>query len=165
MDEGEKMVRILLDFFNEAHTEWLKSFSAYFRLSEEGVASYFDELNPDKLTPGKLTQDLNINLTDYDSNNLSIICRHMTTTSRADKESFLFHGILDLKSMLQENTPLSDFIKDYGITIDVENRKMFINQQLYGITSYGEPCEFCFKEEKCHVSHIPNVVQGRIWTI
>jgi hypothetical protein len=142
------MERILFDFFNETHTEWLKSFSAYFRLSEEGVASYFDELNPDELTPGKLTQDLNINLTDYDSNNLSIICRHMTTASRADKESFSFHGILDLKSMLQEKTPLSDFIKDYGITIDVENRKMFINQQLYPITSYGESCEFCFKERK-----------------
>ncbi len=142
------MELILFDFFNETHNEWLKSFCAYFRLSEEVVASYFDEVNPDKLTPGKLTQDLNVNLTDYDSNKLSIICRHMTTASNIDKEGFLIHGILNLKTMLQEKTPLSDFIKAYGITVDVENRKMYINQQPYPITSYGEPCEFCFKGRK-----------------
>jgi hypothetical protein len=72
----------------------------------------------------------------------------MTTASNIDKEGFLIHGILNLKRMLQEKTPLSDFIKDYGITVDVENRKMYINQQLYPITSYGEPCEFCFKGRK-----------------
>lgn len=33
------------------------------RLSEEVVTSYFDEI-PDELTPGKLTLDLNMNLTD-----------------------------------------------------------------------------------------------------
>ncbi|WP_097015326.1 hypothetical protein [Anaerocolumna aminovalerica] len=142
------MERILFDFFNETHTEWLKSFCAYFRLSEEVVASYFDEVNPDELTPGKLTQDLNVNLTDYDSNNLSIICRHMTTASNADKESFQIHGILNLKRMLQEKTALSDFIKTNGITVDVDNRKIYINQQSYPITSYGEPCEFCFEGRK-----------------
>lgn len=142
------MTQVLFDFFNETHVEWLKSFCAYFRLSEEVVVSYFDKVNPDELTPGKLTQDLNMNLTDYDSNNLSIICRHMTTASEADKQSFINRGILNLKMMLQEKTPLSDFIKTYGITVNVDNRKMFINQQSYPITSYGEPCEFCFKGRK-----------------
>jgi len=139
------MAQILFDFFNDTHAEWLKSFCAYFRLNEEEVASYFDEVNPDEMTPGKLTQDLSMNLTDYDSNNLSIICRHMSTASQADKQSFINRGILNLKRMLQEKTPLSDFIKTYGITVNVDNREMFINQQSYPITSYGEPCEFCFK--------------------
>jgi len=139
------MSQIQFDFFNESHEEWLKSFCAYFRLSEEVVATYFNEINPDELTPGKLTLDLNMNLTDYDSNNVSIICRHMTTASETDKQSFINHGILNLKRMLQEKTPLSDFIKTYGIVVNVDNRKMFINQQVYPITSYGEPCEFCFK--------------------
>jgi hypothetical protein len=142
------MAQIIFDFFNETHTEWLKSFCAYFRLSKEAVVSYFDKVNSDELTPGKFTRDLNINLTNYDSNNLSIICRHMTTASKVDKESFLIHGILDLKRMFQERTPLSDFIKAYGITVNVDNREISINQQLYPITSYGEPCEFCFKGRK-----------------
>lgn len=142
------MTQILFDFFNETHAEWKKSFSAYFQLGEEVVTSYFNEVNPDELTPGKLTKDLNINLTDYDSNRLSVICRHMTTAAEADKHSYINHGILNLKRMLQEKTPLSDFIKTYGITIDVENRKLFINQQEYPIKSYGEPCDFCFKGRK-----------------
>lgn len=69
----------------------------------------------------------------------------MTTASEIDKESFLAYGIFNLKKMLQEKTPLSDFIKNYGIAVNVDNRKMFINQKAYPITSYGEPCEFCFK--------------------
>lgn len=142
------MKRILFDFFNETHTEWLKSFCTYFGLSEEIAVSYFEEVNSDELTAGKLIRDLSINLADYDSNNLSIICRHMTTASRVDKEGFRIHGVLNLKKMFQEKTPLSDFIKAYGITVDVENRKMYINQQPYPITSYGEPCEFCFKGRK-----------------
>lgn len=138
-------MQILFDFFNETHVKWLKAFCAYFRLSEDGVISYFDKVNPDELTPGKLARDLNIYLIDYDSSNLSIICRHMTTASEIDKESFLAYGIFNLKKMLQEKTPLSDFIKNYGIAVNVDNRKMFINQKAYPITSYGEPCEFCFK--------------------
>lgn len=142
------MEQVIFDFFNETHAEWLKSFCAYFRLSEEDVVSYFNKMNADELTPGKLTQDLSMNLTDYDSHNLSIICRHMTTASETDKHSFINHGILNLKRMLQEKTPLSDFIKNYGIAVNVDDRKMFINQQTYPITSYGEPCKFCFKGRK-----------------
>lgn len=142
------MELILFDFFNEGHAKWLKAFCAYFRLSEKVVASYFDLVNPDELTPGKLVRDLNIYLIDYDSSNLSISCRHMTTVSEIDKESFLTHGIFNLKKMFQEKTPLSDFIKNYGITVNVDKRQMFINQKLYPITSYGEPCEFCFEGRK-----------------
>lgn len=142
------MERILFDFFNESHSKWLKDFCDYFRLSENIVASYFDSVNPDELTPGKLARDLNIYLIDYDSSNLSISCRHMTTTSKIGKESFLTHGILNLKKMLQEKTTLSDFIKNYGITVNVDKRQMFINQKVYPITSYGEPCEFCFEGRK-----------------
>lgn len=139
------MKQIQFDFFNESHEEWLKVFCAYFRLNEEVVASYFDEVNPDELTPGKLTLDLNMNLTDYDSNNMSIICRHMTTASEADKQSFVNLGIFNLKRMLQEKTPLSAFLENYGIKVDVDNRRIIINQKSFPITSYGEPCTFCFK--------------------
>jgi hypothetical protein len=142
------MKQIVLDFFNETHAAWLKAFCDYFRLRSETVTSYFNEINPDELTPGKLSLDLNINLDDYDSNNLSIICRHMTTASESDKQSFINSGILNLKRMLEEKTPLSEFINTYGIVVNVDNRKMFINQQAYPITSYGEPCDFCFKGRK-----------------
>jgi len=159
------MAQILFDFFNETHAEWLKSFCAYFRLSKEEVASYFNEVNPDELTPGKLTQDLSINLTDYVSNNLSIICRHMTTASEVDKQSFINRGILNLKRMLQEKTPLSNFIKIYGITVDVDNREMFINQQAYPIKSYASLVISALRDEKRRVMHTSNVIQERIWSI
>lgn len=138
----------LFDFFNKTQPEWLKSFCGYFRLNERKTASYFTEVNPDELTPGKLTRDLGLKLSEYDSSNLLLVCRHMTTATDSDKNSFTSLGILNLKRMLQEKTPLSEFIETYGINVDVDNRNIVINKRNYPIKSYGEPCDFCFKGRK-----------------
>lgn len=143
---------IMFDFFKETHDEWLESFCKYFGLEVKEVNSYFTSVNPDTLTPGKISRDLNINLTNYDSNQLSVVCRHMTTASNDDKDSFLVNGILNLKEMLQQKTPLSIFLEGYGISIDVEKSEMLVGQKSFPITSYGEPCDFCFKHrsEPCN---------------
>lgn len=113
---------IQFDFFNDTKNEWFRSFCKYFKLSEEKVAAYFATVDCNQLTPGKLTKDLNLNLLDYDSGYISVVCRHMTTSSPSDVESFIFSGVLDLRCMLQEKTPLSEFLNKYGIIVNVDTR-------------------------------------------
>ncbi|WP_024345892.1 hypothetical protein [Lacrimispora indolis] len=54
---------IMFDFFKETHDEWLKSFCNYFGLEVKEVNAYVASVNPDTLTPGKISRDLNINST------------------------------------------------------------------------------------------------------
>lgn len=134
------------DFFNDGKDEWLKAFCQYFRLDEDIVSRYFMQENPDNLTQYKLMSDLNIDLNVYQSSEVEIVCRHMTTTSESYAASYENTGILDLRTMLQTKTPLSEFIKRYGISVDVDQRIFLLDGKTYPITSVGEECNYCFEE-------------------
>ena len=68
----------------------------------------------------EIVKDLNIKLNMSYSSNVKIKCRHMTTSTEEGLESFRKNGLLDLKRMLQLNTPLSKFLAKYEILVDAD---------------------------------------------
>ncbi|MBR0596456.1 hypothetical protein [Sinanaerobacter chloroacetimidivorans] len=136
---------VKFDFFNDGKDEWLKAFCQYFKLDKDAVFLYFMRKNPDNLTQCKLISDLNIDLNAYQSSEVEIVCRHMTTASDSYADSYKNIGVLDLRTMLQTKTQLSEFIKRYGVTVDVDQKIFSLDGKKYPITSVGEECDYCFE--------------------
>lgn len=135
---------ITFDFFNDSSTELVEKFCEYFKLDKGTVEKYFSRVNPDTLTPETLVRKFDLKLNEYDSSQLQIVCRHMTTSTEDEIYSFVDKGILDLRTMLQENTPLSQFLLEHKIKVDVDGRKIEIKGKNYPILSNQEVCPECY---------------------
>ena len=77
---------ITFDFFNDSSTELVEKFCEYFKLDKETVEDYFIRVNPDTLTPETLVRKFDLKLNEYDSSQLQIVCRHMTTSTEDDND-------------------------------------------------------------------------------
>ncbi len=135
---------VTFNFFEDSATELVEKFCTYYRLDKETVIDYFTTVNPDILTPEVLVRKFGLKLNEYDSSELQIVCRHMTTAGEDDLESFMNKGILDLRSMLQENTPLSAFLATHKIKVLVDEHKIEINGKTYPILGSQEQCQECY---------------------
>lgn len=135
---------LTIDFFNDSTTILIEKFSEYFKLEKEVVVDYFTTVNPDVLTPELIVKKFDLKLNEYDSSQLAIVCRHMTTSAEDDIYSFTDKGILDLRTMLQEDTPLSRFLLQHEIKVDVDEHKIEINGKIYPILNSREICLECY---------------------
>lgn len=135
---------ITFDFFNDSSTELVEKFCEYFKLDKKTVEDYFSRVNPDTLTPETLVRKFDLKLNEYDSSQLQIVCRHMTTSTEDEIYSFVDKGILDLRTMLQGNTPLSQFLLEHKIKVDVDGHKIEIKGKNYPILSNQEVCPECY---------------------
>lgn len=135
---------ITFDFFNDSSTELIEKFCEYFNLDKETVEDYFIRVNPDILTPETLVKRFGLKLDEYDSSQLQIVCRHMTTSTEDEIHSFVDKGILDLRTMLQEDTPLSEFLLQHKIKVNVDEHKIEITGKSYPILSSEEVCPECY---------------------
>lgn len=135
---------ITFDFFNDSSTELIEKFCEYFNLDKETVGDYFIRVNPDILTPETLVRRFGLKLDEYDSSQLQIVCRHMTTSTEDEIHSFVDKGILDLRTMLQEDTPLSEFLLQHKIKVNVDEHKIEIAGKSYPILSSEEVCPECY---------------------
>lgn len=81
---------ITFDFFNDNSTELVEKFCEYFKLDKETVEDYFIRVNPDILTPETLVKKFDLKLNEYDSSQMQIVCRHMTTST--EDEIYFFYG-------------------------------------------------------------------------
>ena len=66
-------------------------------------------------------EELKLNLCLFDSSNVEIVGRHVTTACDGDLGKKKKKGLLNLAQSLQETTPLSTFLKLHQISIDVDN--------------------------------------------
>lgn len=142
---------LIFNFFNSSGVLLLSQFCKYFNLNRCDVQKYFTSVNRDDLTASKIVKDFNLNLSLYDSSKVKFICRHMTTATTSGLKSINEKGLLDLKSMLETNTPLSQFLSEHKIFVDVQNKQLKIEDIIYPITSYGEKCTYsmCEKDTIC----------------
>lgn len=135
---------ITFDFFNDSATELVEKFCEYYRLDKETVEDYFIKVNRDTLSPETLVKKFDLKLNEYDSSQMQIVCRHMTTSTEDEIHSFMDKGILDLKTMLQEDTPLSRFLLEHKIKVNVDEHKIEIKGKTYPILRDQEICPECY---------------------
>lgn len=135
---------ILFDFFNDSPDELLEKFAQYFLIDINELKYFFLKTDYDEITPILLVKTFNLDLKRFNSRHISIVCRHMTTGNELVLNSFKELGILNLKEMLQQSTPLSIFLQEHGITVNVEDSTIKIKDNEYPILQKKETCDNCY---------------------
>lgn len=142
---------ITVDFVDDTPNELVEKFSEYFRIDAAALKSYFLTVNPDTLIPEVIVKKFDLSLNKYNSSDLAIMCRHITTANEEGLNFFRSNGILNLREMLQKKTPLSDFLLKHEIKINVDEAIIEVKNKEYPILQSKEICPYCYtgKETVC----------------
>ena len=91
----------------------------------------------------------NIDLRHKCREEIFITCRHGMTS--IDNLKYLkSKGLLNLNEMLKVGTPLSLFLKNYGIEVDVNNRILKVDEKIVPILHRNSQCSDCiFEKYEC----------------
>lgn len=135
----------LFDFFECNQSQLLHSFSKYFDLDEQMVFRFFHTVNRETIDVETVMDGLSIKLNNYNSEKAIYLCRHMTTSSQENLNSFIETGILNLKQMLCSENALSIFLKNKGVMIDYNARTIHIDEKRYRLDFLSGECLTCIK--------------------
>ena len=136
--------KITFNFFSDTREMVIEKLSAYFGIPQSAITKALEY----GCSPETFINDLRINLKDFDSSNVCIIGRHVTTASAGSLSSITQKGLLNLKQSLQEHTPLSEYLKKQKIQIDVDNRLIHINGKSIPIENRKSSDHVCFRGKK-----------------
>ena len=115
------MTNIVFNFFTDSKETGIKKAGSYFARSTRDI----EEVLMYGCSAESFIDKLQIDVCKFDSNNASIVGRHITTSTPEQLRSFTDHGLLDLRKSLQTDTPLSIFLRENGIRIDVDSRQLY----------------------------------------
>lgn len=147
-----------IDFFNvEDENGCEKLISEYFEINYYDVCEVLSDyyLNYNKSYSlndlKEIIQKLGINLKyDYESETY-LKCRHAMTAY--DGLNLLREkGLLNLKDMIEQKTPLSNFLEENDIIIDINKKILKYRGVKYKILSTNEKCENCIFEKATCIS-------------
>lgn len=136
-----------LKFFNNTDCECsAKLISDYFKIDYDNV---FDELclhYQSDYNVSNFIEKFNI---DIKQRKTYITCRHAMTAF--DNLMYLRKkGLLNLKQMLERKTPLSEFLLNNNIKIDIKNKLIHYRDSYYSILHRDEQCTNCiFEKYQC----------------
>lgn len=136
---------ITFNFFEDNATELLEKMSRYLNRNIEDIEDFLMGTSPDKLTPEVLIETFDLNLNEYNSDQIQVIGRHMTTSAPEKLQSFRTYGLLGLKESLLCNTPLKVFLDSQGIELKIDERLIVIDKKIYPILDRDESCRQCYK--------------------
>lgn len=85
-----------------------------------------------------IAKRLNLDLLS-DTHDCNVVCRHITTSSD-NLQSIKSFGLLRLDQLLTLKTPLSSFLKRYGIVVDPYNKVIILKDLQISINGYNEQC-------------------------
>lgn len=132
---------IVFNFFDDCARELVDDLASYFGIDRDELEDYLLE---EEATAYSLIERFGLDLNESNSKNVSIVCRHMTTSNMDDINSFRKNGALDLRRMLQEHTHLSEFLDRCGVTVNVDKKTISIDGIIYPIKSAREDCIDCY---------------------
>jgi len=135
------MEKYLFNFFFDTKHEGIEKIANYFKLNRQQV----EEALTYGCTSAMFIDKFKIDLNKYDSSRLYFICRHVTTSNDEEVDSFFSEGLLNLKDALQYETPLSKFLRQHQIVIDVDERKIIYRGHKYPIESDKNENHKCFR--------------------
>ena len=127
------------DFFEESKI--IENMSSYFKVNKDKVKKYFNSV--EEVDISDFIKNFNINLNSYDSREVFIKCKHLTT-SNDELKSFKQYGLINLRKVLTLKTPLKNFLEENSIDIDVENKIFSYEGIKYKIISHEDECDKCF---------------------
>lgn len=108
---------MVFDFFTDSRETIVKKLSDYFKIDEKHI----DNALRYGCSVESFIEELKLNLRMFNSNDVDVIGKHVTTALKEDLNCFSEKGLLNLSQSLQSTTPLSKFLKKHQIYIDVDN--------------------------------------------
>ena len=131
---------IVFDFFSDSKKTATAKISNYFNLSPLAVEKAFKH----GCSVESFIDELKIDLSAFDSGNISLVGRHVTTSTEESLISFRKNGLLNLRSSLDEDTPLSTFLSEHKVKIDVDKKKFVYNGHSIPIEGKKDTGHICF---------------------
>ena len=131
---------VVFDFFSDSKETAITKLSGYLHIPQSKIeqALKYD------CTPESFINELRIDLSAYDSSAVSVVGRHVTTSAEDELLSFHKNGLLDLRTSLQGDTPLSRFLKNHKIQIDVDRKRFDYGRRSVPIEGRKNPNHICF---------------------
>jgi hypothetical protein len=122
--------RTVFNFFNKYKTTI--ALCKYFKLPQKNGQRYFTEHYPtDEITDNRIyldfIRDFNISINEFDTANAFITAKHITTFID-NGLSIKKYGLLNLKDVLELETPFKQFLEINGIAFDIHNKKIMLNE-------------------------------------
>lgn len=149
MEEGN-ISTFILNFFNNIGFEGsAKLISDYFEINYDNVIDELLTHYQSNYNILKFIEKFNIDIKKQYNDKTYITCRHAMTTF--DNLKYLKeNGLLNLKEMLERKTPLSEFLLNNNIKIDVARKVIHYRDSSYSILHRNEQCKNCiFEEYQC----------------
>ena len=142
--------KIVFDMFSDSKSTAMQKICSYFDLPLAMVEKSLDY----GCSTESFIDEFKINLNEYDSKNIAFVGRHITTANEKTIGSFKQKGLLDLRSSLQMETPLSEFLKKFKLQVDVDNRLFKYRDKIIPIEGRKDCEHICFmgKDTTCRWS-------------
>ncbi len=99
------------------------------------------------VTADNFCNTFNIDIEDLDVNDVMLCAIHYTTNND-ENHSIKEFGLRDLQFALSNNTPLNNFLNEYGISFDIEKKTMLANGNEYNI----EFVNYCADNPVTHIA-------------
>jgi hypothetical protein len=139
----------IIDFFScDSKEDYGKLLADYFKLDIQELNELIISHNED-VSVIDIIEKFNIDLNKRYYDQIYIICRH-GMTSFDGLESVRSRGLLNLKEVLTEHTPLRQFLLENEVEINIDNRIINVKGKNYPILHREVLCNNCiFTEFKC----------------
>lgn len=134
------MDKITFNFFLDSKDVVVEKLATYLGLSTSSVAKALEY----GCSSESFINDLHINLRVPDSSKVFITGKHVTTASEDSLRSITEKGLLDLRRALQDDTPLSEYLRRNRIIIDIDNRIIHIKKKHIPIEEKKGIDHICF---------------------
>jgi hypothetical protein len=140
----------VLNFFKSSDKDYnVKLLSNYFGIDSFEVFKELMKYYKEKYDEIEFINKFRIDLNKEFYKSIYITCRHAMTTND-NLEYMKKNGLLNLKQMLDNNSPLGKFLLENKIEFDVDSKKIYFNNIGYDILDYNEKCNSCiFHSYKC----------------
>lgn len=131
---------IVFDLFSDSKATAIMKLCNYFRLPQLAVEKSLKY----GCSAESFINELKIDLSAVDSSDVSIIGRHVTTSTEEEISSFSRNGLFDLRLSLQEQTPLSLFLAKHHIQVNVDKHQLHLGKKVIPIEGEKHSDHICF---------------------
>ncbi|MGE8005183.1 hypothetical protein [Lysinibacillus sp. NPDC093216] len=134
---------VVINFFEITDKEGAAQVLAdYFELKAEDVFFELNPTSPDNYKALDFIKRFSIDLNRAYQEATKISCRHLTTSDN-QLASIFQRGMLNLKQMLEQDTPLRAFLHKHGIEINVDEAWISYDGKRYPIYKYNAKERHC----------------------
>ncbi|MED3817517.1 hypothetical protein ABE112_27980 [Priestia aryabhattai] len=111
----------------------VKSLSKYLSLAEIDIVDYIERRKEDEIDISEFLDDFNVSENSLLKEPFFLTSLHVTTNMDSC-DSIKKHGLMNLQKSVTLQTPLKEFLSNYNISIDIEQKKVIYNDEVIDVS-------------------------------